>query len=82
MWFGDATPLLFLSIKPSRRNPTSLMYGLSAGFVIIEFVLMNAIYGNASEYVVNLVVKVAGFNQFSDVLVRLDWTGLIVWLML
>lgn len=23
MWFGDATPLLFLSIKPSRRNPTS-----------------------------------------------------------
>lgn len=82
MWFGDATPLLFLSIKPSRRNPTSLMYGLSAGFVIIGFVLMNAIYGNASEYVVNLVVKVAGFNQFSDVLGRLDWTGLIVWLML
>lgn len=82
MWFGDATPLLFLSIKPSKRNPTSLMYGLSAGFVIIGFVLMNAIYGNASEYVVNLVVKVAGFNQFSDVLGRLDWTGLIVWLML
>ena len=82
MWFGDATPLLFLSIKPSKRNPTSLMYGLSAGFVIIGFVLMNAIYGNASEYVVNLVVKVAGFNQFSDVLGRLDWTGIIVWLML
>lgn len=82
MWFGDATPLLFLSIKPSKRNPTSLMYGLSAGFVIIGFVLMNAIYGNASEYVVNLVVKIAGFNQFSDVLGRLDWTGIIVWLML
>jgi len=82
MWFGDATPLLFLSIKPSRRNPTPLMYGLSVVFVIIGFVLMNAIYGDASEYVVNLVVKVASFNQFSDVLGRLDWTGLIVWLML
>lgn len=82
MWFGDATPLLFLSIKPSKRNPTALLYGLSSVLVVAGFVLMNAIYGPASEYVVNMVVKVASFNQFSDVLGRLDWTGIIVWLML
>lgn len=81
-WFGDATPLLFLSMKPSKRNPTAVFYGLATGLVVAGFVLMNAIYGDASKYVVNLVVKVAGFNQFSDVLGRLDWTGIIVWLTL
>lgn len=82
IWFGDASPLLYITVRPSKRNPTLLFAGIGGALVIAGFALMNALYGEASRYVVNLVVKVASFNQFSDKLGRLDWTGLIIWMML
>lgn len=81
-WFGDLTPLMFVKLKSSKRNYVKLSVFSSWVIVIFGIVLMYAFYGKAAPYVSNVIVKVASFNQFAAKLGRLDWTGMIVWLLM
>lgn len=82
MWFGDLTPLIFVKLKSSRRNYVGLSMAASFLLVMIAIILMYAMYGPASEYISNFIVKIAGYNQFANKLGRLDWTGMIIWLIM
>lgn len=81
-WFGDFTPLIFLTLKSSKRNYVTLSLIISVAFILFAYVIMYAMYGNSATYLSNLIVKMAGFNQFGNKLGRLDWTGIIAWLIM
>ncbi len=81
-WFGDFTPLLFVKLKQSKRNPVGLSLFISFIAVIFAIVIMFAMYGEVAEYISNFIVRIAGYNQFASKLGRLDWTGMIAWLIM
>lgn len=82
IWFGDLTPLIFIKLKSSRKNYVGLSMAASFLLVMIAIIIMYAMYGAASEYISNFIVKIAGYNQFANKLGRLDWTGMIIWLIM
>lgn len=84
LWFGDVTPLLFIKLKKDHSKGTSIAVAIVAAFglIIYGFSLMYALYGNAAPYISNFLVKVASYNQFADKLGRLDWSGIIIWLLM
>lgn len=84
LWFGDVTPLLFIKLKKPHEKGTAIAVALIAAFVLIiyGFLLLFALYGNAAPYINNFLVKVASYNQFADKLGRLDWSGIIIWLLM
>ena len=81
-WFGDFSPLLLVKLKPSKRNPVGFSLFVSFFAVIISIVLMYAMYGEMAQYISNFIVRTAGYNQFASKLGRLDWTGMIAWLIM
>ncbi|MEG1790774.1 MAG: GerAB/ArcD/ProY family transporter [Clostridia bacterium] len=81
-WFGDFTPFIFLTLKDSKRNFIKVSLTASVLLILFVFLLMFAVYGNSARYISNFIVKVASFNQFANKLGRLDWTGMIAWLVL
>lgn len=84
LWFGDVTPLLFIKLKKDHSKGTPIAVAIVAAFglIIYGFSLMYALYGNAAPYISNFLVKVASYNQFADKLGRLDWSGIIIWLLM
>lgn len=81
-WFGDLTPFLFVTLTRGGKSKPWGMLVFSSLLVAFGFSLMYAMYGNSSMYIGNFVVKIASFNQFADKLGRLDWTGMIAWLVM
>ncbi len=84
LWFGDVTPLLFIKLKKERAKGTPIAVAIIAAFglIIYGFTLLFALYGNAAPYISNFLVKVASYNQFADKLGRLDWSGIIIWMLM
>jgi len=80
LWFGDMTPFIFVIVKELKVKNILIMAGVLLSFIFISYFLMNAIYGNAVQYLENFIVKIAGLNAFSEVIGRLEWTGILAWI--
>lgn len=76
LWLGDVIPFAFLRIK-NKRMPY-LTTGLVLKFSIINIVVFLgvAIYGDALKTVTDLLIRLAGFNQLSLDIGRMEWTNL------
>lgn len=79
IWFGDALPFLFLTVKKNKVNYVKFLGAASLLVISATYVVMNAMYGKAAVYITNFIVKLSGFNMFSDKLGRLDWVGMVAW---
>lgn len=75
-WVGDMLPLMF--IKPQNKKLPYIGMSVAAVAVIINVTAMLgvAMYGDALPYVSNLLIRLAGFNQLSMEIGRMEWTSL------
>lgn len=78
MWLGDFFPLLFVAVKNKKFPFLTLGTGISYSLVAIIAMLAVAMYGNALPYVYNILIRIAGFNQLSLEIGRLEWAALFV----
>lgn len=78
LWLGDLFPLLFLKIKNKRLPYFAFGTGAAYSLVVIIAALAVAMYGNALPYVYNMLIRIAGFNQLSTEIGRLEWAALFV----
>lgn len=78
LWLGDFFPLLFVAVKNKKFPYIAVGAGISYSLVIIVALLAVAMYGGALPYVYNILIRIAGFNQLSLEIGRLEWAALLV----
>lgn len=78
LWLGDFFPLLFVAVKNKKFPFIAAGAGISYSLVIIIALLAVAMYGGALPYVYNMLIRIAGFNQLSLEIGRLEWAALLV----
>lgn len=76
LWLGDVVPFIFLRIKNKRLPYLSGSIFTTFSLVIIIVFLGVAVYGEALKTVTDLLVRIAGFNQLSMDIGRMEWTNL------
>lgn len=76
LWLGDAIPFAFLRVKNKRMPYVSS--GIAVTFLIVNLIIFlgASIYGEALRTVSDLLVRVAGFNQLTLDIGRMEWTNL------
>ncbi|MGN0795350.1 MAG: GerAB/ArcD/ProY family transporter [Christensenellales bacterium] len=80
IWFGDALPFIFVTLKKSKKAVLPITIGLSYTLICIVTMLSVAIFGDALPIADNLLVNLSMFNQLSSVLGRLQWISIVPWL--
>jgi len=76
LWIGDIIPFMFLRIKNKRLPYISSSIGVSVVLVLIAIFLGVSIYGDSLKTVTDLLIRLAGFNQISLEIGRMEWTNL------
>lgn len=76
LWLGDALPFAFLRVKNKRLPYITGSMALTLGVVLITVMLGVAAYGDALRMVSDLLIHIAGFNQLSMEIGRMEWTNL------
>jgi len=76
LWLGDIVPFAFLRIKNKRLPYVSGGIALTFSLVNIIILLGVAVYGEALKTVTDLLIRIAGFNQLSMDIGRMEWTNL------
>lgn len=79
-WFGDFLPFLFVKVKDNNKNIAGLAVALAFTIVTFTYVMIYAIFGEMTVMVEYPMVTLAAFNQFAEILGRMDWLGIIAWL--
>lgn len=78
LWLGDMFPLLFVRLKNKRLPHLAIGAGISYALVLTVAMLAVAMYGRALPFVYNMLIRIAGFNQLSLEIGRLEWAALFV----
>lgn len=78
LWLGDLFPLLFIKLRNKKLPFFGIGAGVSYILVLVVAMLAVAMYGNALPYVYNMLIRIAGFNQLSMEIGRLEWAALFV----
>lgn len=78
LWLGDLLPFVFIRIR-NKRMPY-ITSSIAVTWVLANIIVMFgiAIYGNALQAVSDLLIHIAGFNQLSLEIGRMEWTNLFV----
>lgn len=76
LWLGDVLPFAFLRIKNKRMPYLSGGIFATLALVIIIVFLGVATYGESLKTVTDLLIRIAGFNQLSLDIGRMEWTNL------
>ena len=76
LWIGDALPFIFLRIKNKRLPYVSGGAVITAVIVLVTVALGVAAYGESLKMVSDLLIHIAGFNQLSMEIGRMEWTNL------
>lgn len=76
LWLGDALPFAFLRIKNKRLPYVSGSIALTLAIVLVTVMLGVAAYGDSLRMVSDLLIQIAGFNQLSMEIGRMEWTNL------
>lgn len=89
MWFGDFTPLLFMSVQPSpNRKKSTLAIWIAIAVIaalictvglMIEFI---CIFGASGEIVGNAFLNVSSLNKISFMIGSVDLPTVISWLIM
>lgn len=76
LWLGDVIPFAFLRIKNKRMPYAS--GGIAITFLLVNIIIFLGIatYGDALITVTDLLIRIAGFNQLSLDIGRMEWTNL------
>ncbi|MDR2634966.1 MAG: hypothetical protein LBC13_03180, partial [Clostridiales bacterium] len=73
----------FVTLKKRGKRPYVIISYLAAFSVImVYYVLGNALFGNYLFGIDNFFIKLSSFNFLSDELGRLEWTGIISWVVI
>ncbi|MDR3216144.1 MAG: spore germination protein [Clostridiaceae bacterium] len=82
-WFFDSVPFLFITIKSrGKRHYIGAAYLIAFAFIMTYYFLGNALFGKYLFGIDNFLVKLSSFNFLSEELGRLDWTGIISWVVI
>lgn len=76
VWLGDFFPLLFIRQTNKKLPFIPISAGISTLLVLIIVFLGVSLYGNALEYTSNVLIRIAGFNQLSTEIGRMEWMPL------
>lgn len=76
LWLGDALPFIFLRIKNKRLPYITCSVAVTVALVGVVLLLGVALYGDALMMVSDLLIHLAGFNQLSLEIGRMEWTNL------
>lgn len=76
LWIGDALPFAFLRVKNKRLPYVTGSIVLTLATVLITVMLGVAAYGDSMKMVSDLLIHIAGFNQLSMEIGRMEWTNL------
>lgn len=76
LWLGDTLPFMFLRIKNKKFPYVSGGIAITAVIACTIILLGVSMYGNALVAVSDLLVRIAGFNQLSFDIGRMEWTNL------
>lgn len=85
-WFGDCLPLIVCGVADNPdNNPKKKIIGYGSYFLGFVFTVMIvvfgvSIYGGAFGKVNSLYVKIGIFNDYSLEFGRLDWIGIMCWM--
>lgn len=77
LWLGDALPLLFVRVKNKRLPYVTSSMAVTAALVLTIVLIGVATYGESLETVSDLLIHVAGFNQLTLEIGRMEWTNLL-----
>ncbi len=77
LWFGDLMPLLFVSMSKKKLPYVGMSLFSSAVLIFVVMLFGVALYGESLPFVPNLLITIAGYNQLSSEIGRMDWTALI-----
>ncbi len=76
LWIGDALPFAFLRIKNKRLPYISGGIAITLTITLVTVALGVAAYGESLKMVSDLTIHMAGFNQLSMEIGRMEWTNL------
>lgn len=76
LWIGDALPFAFLRIKNKRLPYVAGSIAVTLTIVLVTVMLGVAAYGDSLRMVSDLLIHMAGFNQLSMEIGRMEWTNL------
>ncbi len=86
IWTGDLLPFAFVKLAQNqKRNPLAKVkfslftVPLTYILIIIMMFLGVGLYGSSLVTIENLAVSIPIFNEFTKVVGRLEWLGLIPW---
>lgn len=82
LWLGDLFPFVFLRIRSKKAPYVTLGITLTWTLANIIVFLGVALYGNALKSVSDLFIQIASFNQLTLEIGRMEWTNLLVMLMM
>lgn len=82
LWLGDLFPFVFLRIRKKKAPYITMGITISWSLANIIVFLGVALYGNALKSVSDLLIQIASFNQLTLEIGRMEWTNLLVMLMM
>lgn len=82
LWLGDLFPFVFMRIRRKKAPYVTIGIALSWSLANIIVFLGVALYGNALKSVSDLLIQIASFNQLTLEIGRMEWTNLLVMLMM
>lgn len=82
LWLGDLFPFVFLRIR--RKKAPYITTGITISWSLANLIVFLgiALYGNALKSVSDLLIQIASFNQLTLEIGRMEWTNLLVMLMM
>lgn len=75
-WLGNFFPLMFVKVQNKKFPYVATSFSLTQIVILIVVFIGVAMYGNALKIVGNLLIEMAGFNQLSTEIGRMEWTAL------
>lgn len=78
----EILPFLFIKVKKQRLPYVGISIGFTYSLVIIIDILTVVIFGYAVFSIENAFASLSIFNEFSATLGKLDWVGIVPWLIM
>ncbi|MEG2688673.1 MAG: GerAB/ArcD/ProY family transporter, partial [Clostridia bacterium] len=78
LWLGDLMPIIFIKMQQKKAPYIGISVGVSAVLILISVALGISMYGDAMPFVANMLVEIAGFNQLSLEIGRMEWISLFI----
>lgn len=82
VWGADGVALVFMAVKRQKKPFVAIAVAVTYSLVLVYYIVGNAVLGGLMPETTNLFVTLSAYNFFAAELGRLDWLGIVGWLML